>query len=96
MSSALPRIIGFVTSKVNKINRLRPSHEVEGAEENKQGRTKDHRNKVESKMVPKVTEVLKGEGGYLGNNDSKKGRKKEVHAMGDEVVIAKLDILKLN
>ena len=47
-------------------------------------------------MLPKIIQVSEGEGRKLGCNQHHKGGKAEVHSMGDEVMITKLDILQLN
>lgn len=46
-------------------------------------------------MVPEVAEVREGEGRELGGDDEDERDEEEVHAMGDHVVIPKLDVLEI-
>lgn len=96
MPGALPGVLRLVACKVDEIDGPRTGEEVEGGEEDEERGAEDHGNEIKPEMIPEVMEVLDREGGELGSDEDHKGCEEEVHAMGDEVVVTKFDILELH
>lgn len=96
MPSTFPGILGLIACEVDQINWPAAREEVDGGEEDKKRGAEYRRDEVETEMVPEVMEVLDGEGGKLRQEDGNEGREEQIHPMGDEVVITKLDIFELD
>lgn len=94
MPSAFAGLFRLVAREVDEIDWARPGKEVDSGQEDEKRGAENDGYEVEAEMVPEVMEVMEGEGGDLGGDDDHEWGEKEVHAMGDEVVVAKLNVLE--
>lgn len=96
LPGAFPGFLGLVAGKVNKVHRSWPSEEVEGGDEDKERGTNNHGDEVEAEVLPEDMKVSDGECRHVGSDEDEEGKDEEVHAMGDDIVVTKLDILEFD
>lgn len=93
-SGAGPVGVGLVAGEVEKVDLSGSGHDVEGGQKNDEGRTERDRDEVELEVVPEVEQVLELQGGEMGGGGGEQGEEEEVHGVGDEIMVAELDVFE--